>query len=266
MRNLLIVSILVLVMLFVGCGKDDNGTGPGDNPPQAVELTVTNSTGSSISLAWTKNTDTDFSYYKVYRDISSGVGTGSNNLNSITDQSDTTYTDTTISPHHTYYYKVYVFDTDNLSTGSNEVQTSTSGLTGLTIGIDPRVLIISNGSDFLLTVWIEAVSDLFGASFELYYDGSKITADSASSGGFLGSNVIFFDHYTTDTVSIAVTRKAGAGGIDGYGTLAKVWFHAIGTGTTTVNFTSDLALNKEDGTSVDNFSTLDKWTASIEVE
>jgi hypothetical protein len=266
MKKLLIVSILVLIMLFVGCGKDDNGTGPGDNPPQAVELTVTDSTGSSISLAWTKNTESDFASYKVYRALSAGVGTGSNNLTAITNQSDTTYTDSNLSPHHTYYYKVYVFDTDNLSSGSNEVQTSTSGLTGLTIRIDPRELTVSSGSSFSLAVWIDAVTELFGASFELYYDGTKITADSASMGDFLGSDVIFFDHYTTDTVSIAVTRKAGVGGVSGYGTLAIIWFQAIGTGTTAVNFASDLALNKEDGAPVEDFSSLDKWSASIEVE
>jgi len=138
--------------------------------------------------------------------------------------------------------------------------------TTLTIAIDPRDLTVSNGSPFSVTVWIYAVTELFGASFELSYDGTKITADSSTVGNFLGNDVIFFDHFSPDTVSIAVTRKFGASGVDGQGILTTIYFHAVGTGTSTIDFTSNLALNKEDGTSVDGFANLDKWNASVEVK
>ena len=266
MRNALIMGILFFVILFVSCAER-GGVGPGENePPQAVECSITASTDLSISLAWTMNTDSDFASYKIYRAISPDVSTNSNLIATITDQSDTTYTDSSLSPHYTYHYKVYVSDTGGLSSGSNEVQASTSGLASLTIGIEPRKLIVSNGSSFLLTVWVDAVTELFGASFELCYDGTKITADSSTVGNFLGDDVIVFDHFSTDTVSIAVTRKSGAAGVDGYGTLVTIYFHAAGTGASTVNFTSSLALNKENGTSVDGFADIDKWSASIEVQ
>lgn len=137
---------------------------------------------------------------------------------------------------------------------------------GLTIGIDPGRLTVSNGVNFMLAVWVDVVTELFGASFELSYDSTKIEADSAAVGDFLGSDVIFFDHYEPGVVSIAVTRKAGAGGVDGYGTLARVHFHAVGTGTTAVEFTPDVALIKEDGAPVDSFDFLDKWSTSIKIQ
>jgi len=80
---------------------------------------------------------------------------------------------------------------------------------GLTIGIDPRDLNVWNDADFSLAVWVDLVTELFGASFELCYDSTKIEADSAAVGDFLGTDVIIFDHYEPGVVSIAVTRKAG---------------------------------------------------------
>ena len=264
---ILTMAILAGSILFCGCSKGGTTpTTPADDPPAAVTLSAAGNTASSVSLTWTKNGDADFASYKVYRAASAGVSASSNLLATITAQSDTAFADTALSPNHTYYYAVYAVDGANQSTKSNEASATTTGLTSLAIGIDPRVLTVANGAKFSLGVWVESVTDLFGSSFELSYDNTKIVADSAKAESFLGTTVIFYQHYATDTASIAVTRMAGAGGVSGYGTLATVYFHAVGAGSTTINFTTDLALRKEDGASVTGFSTISKWVSQITVQ
>jgi len=267
MKN--ISAILIIAIMFCGCSKSGNTpTSPVDNPPAAVTLSTAGNTASSISISWTKNGDADFACYRVYRAASAGVSSSSNLLTTITAQSDTAYTDTTLSPSHTYYYAVYVADTANQTTKSNEVNPTTTSLTSLAVGIEPRVLTVANGSIFAISVWVESVTDLFGAAFEISFDSTKIVAESAQQGSFLGSNVIFYPHCdsVSSSASVAVTRLDGAIGVSGHGTLATVYFHAVGTGSTTISFTSDLALRKEDGASVNGFATVSKWDSRVSVQ
>jgi len=234
--------------------------------PGALVLEAKEKTASTITIEWSKNKDVDFLFYAVYRDDLPGVDLNSKNLAIIYDQDDTTYTDTLLSPHSTYYYIVYVYNIDNLSAKSNVIEVTTLGLTNLTLGFDPRYIELNQGDKFSMTVWIESVVDLFGAAFEITFDNTILEADSVTLGDFLGSDVIFFEHYSADTISLAVTRKAGAGGVSGYGTLVDLYFHCVGLGTTTLNFTPDIALNKEDGSPVDGFSSLEILKAIIKVE
>ncbi|MCK4421336.1 hypothetical protein KAW48_06010 [candidate division WOR-3 bacterium] len=234
--------------------------------PVAPRVEVIEITSSTVTLEWSKNTDSDFLFYGIYRDDSPGVNPDSKAVAIIGNQDDTTYKDSLLSPHHTYYYNIRVYNIDSLSAESNEIEVTTNGLSGLAIGIDPRNLELSQGSSFFISIWIESVEDLFGTGFEITYDNTVIEADSAVMGDFLGPNIIFFDHYSPDTVSIALTRKSGDGGVSGYGTLVDLYFHCIGRGTTPLNFTPDIALNKEDGMPVNGFDSMAKWEAKVTVE
>ena len=88
-------------------------------PTAITDLSATGSSSSQITLNWTANTDSIFSSYKIYRSTSSGVDENDTLVTTITTQSTTSYTNTSLSTG-TYYYTIYVVN-DNGSTPSNEV-------------------------------------------------------------------------------------------------------------------------------------------------
>lgn len=257
MRMIFKVGFIFLLLVSAGCKRE--------SPPEAVTLSITNIDSLSISLEWTPNTEDKFASYTIYRGETPGVTSGSKILATRTNRYDTVYIDSLLSPHHTYYYNVYVYNSDNKSTESNEVGDTTSGLSILTLGIHSRHIEVSQGNIFPLSVWIESVTDLFGVSFELVYDSTVVSADSLVVGDFLGTDVISFGHFSPDTASIAVTRKSGAGGVSGFGTIVYIYFHAVGTGTTPITFASDIALKKEDGSFVGGYYFLELWEAEVTV-
>ena len=95
-----------------------------NEPPLAVALykpsPIANST-TSIGLGWSKNEDTDFSSYKIYRSKTAGVtNTTSSLITTITDQTINNYEDIGLHEDTEYYYRVYVYDTGGSFAASNE--------------------------------------------------------------------------------------------------------------------------------------------------
>lgn len=266
MKRYIILLTMSLTLAFWGCGKKGSPTTPVDNPPAAVSLGLETVSSTSASLAWGRSVEGDFSSYRLYRSRTSGVSDQSMLLASFGSAGDTAYIDTTLSPHHNYYYALYVVDVGGNKARSNEVQAATTGLAGLTLGMEPRIITVSQGSVLAVDVWVESVADLFGASFELCFNGSVLQVESVAAGSFLGTDVMFFNIIEGDTASVAVTRKAGAGGVSGYGTLAVVYFRAIGPGSADITFSNLLALKREDGTMVNGFYGMDIWRAKVTVQ
>ena len=81
---------------------------------------------TALNLFWTRNSDSDFASYRIFRSGTSGVDTESPLLTIIQDQSTITYTDSTLASNRTYYYRVYAFDTTGLFSGSNEKSGTTN--------------------------------------------------------------------------------------------------------------------------------------------
>jgi fibronectin type 3 domain-containing protein len=81
----------------------------------------------SIALSWSRNNDTDFDRYKLYRSYVPGVATSTQRrlLAEIVEPGQTEYTDSGLEPDSTYYYAVYAFDAIGLSAISNEVAGTT---------------------------------------------------------------------------------------------------------------------------------------------
>ncbi len=81
----------------------------------------------ALALSWTRNNDSDFASYKVYRSYVPGVETSGEIelLAEITSAPQTDYTDTGLEPDSTYYYAVYVLDDIGHSVVSNEVAGTT---------------------------------------------------------------------------------------------------------------------------------------------
>jgi hypothetical protein len=109
------------------------------------------------------------------------------------------------------------------------------------------------GAEFTVDIKVENVTNLFGVAFVLNYDTTYINALSAQKGDFLGADVIWLDPVIDDikgTVSIGITRKRPASGVDGSGVVAKVTFKsALETpdGTPVDFIITDIAANNPSG-------------------
>jgi len=92
--------------------------------PAAVTLYSPTPVGSSLttlSLSWSKNEDTDFASYQVFRSKTAGVSDSTSSLiRTITDQSTINDEDLDLQEDTEYFYRIYVYDTGGLSSGSNE--------------------------------------------------------------------------------------------------------------------------------------------------
>lgn len=97
-----------------------------DTYPTPVELDDPSSVGETrLTLTWSRNADTDFAEYRIYRSTSPGVTEDSVLAAVISDQHLTWYDDTGIDTlGNSYYYRVLVYDLGGKSTPSNEVTTS----------------------------------------------------------------------------------------------------------------------------------------------
>lgn len=96
--------------------------------PTAVSLSVTSTTSTSVSLSWTKNYDSDFYAYWIYRSTTGTIDpyNSSQKVKEIKDKTTTNYIDNNLTSNITYYYAVYVIDTENLGSRSNLVNAKTS--------------------------------------------------------------------------------------------------------------------------------------------
>ena len=84
---------------------------------------------------------------------------------------------------------------------------------------------VNCGDEFEVEIQVENVQNLFGVSFELHYTHTQhIDALSTQKGDFLGTDVVYFDNIddANGVVSIGITRKAPAAGVNGNGVVAKV--------------------------------------------
>jgi hypothetical protein len=91
--------------------------------PKPVQLFVTHQDSTDVTLSWTANDDKDFASYRVFRSVSSGVGTNAANLaGTVTSQTTTQFVDSNIVKGLKFFYIVVVFDKwGTPSAVSNEV-------------------------------------------------------------------------------------------------------------------------------------------------
>jgi fibronectin type 3 domain-containing protein len=112
---------------------DQSGLGSGSNvvdkrtasnrAPDPVSLAI-EVRSSDMRLTWTKNNDTDFESYRIYRSTSSISATDPNDDDLVVidnSQSSTSFSDAGAETGVTYNYRVFVFDRFGLSAGSNQV-------------------------------------------------------------------------------------------------------------------------------------------------
>ena len=114
------------------------------------------------------------------------------------------------------------------------------------------------GAAFTVDIRVENVERLFGVSFVLHYTHNTDYIDvlSAMKGDFLGNDVIFLDPVINDsqgTISIGITRKRPAKGVNGSGVVARVIFKSESAtpNGTSVDFTiTDIVANEPSGAAI----------------
>ena len=95
------------------------------NPTDPTPVTITNVIASTtyLKVQWTKNTDSNFASYKIYKSMSDSVSNSDTLVATITNQDTTEYTDTT---NGTWYYRVYVYSTYGEYAPSNTMGSTTT--------------------------------------------------------------------------------------------------------------------------------------------
>ncbi len=200
---------------------------PGGGPTTSYALTVTGALEGSGGGG-------DVQSYRVYRSTSPNArqtGTVVANVNAAS----TSFVDSGVAPGR-YFYQVTAVYTSGESSPSNEAVADVSGGT-LNPPLAPTASSTQGiGQEFTVDLNVgsasDPVSNLFGVSFVLNYDRTDIldvvspTSSNVTAGPFFGSNPVFLP--TIDdragTVSIGVSRRAGEGGVNGNGTVARVRF------------------------------------------
>jgi fibronectin type 3 domain-containing protein len=97
-------------------------------PPTSVTMNApTTLSERRVALSWSRNTDSDFGSYRLYRSYIPGVDTSGEReqIAQLTSQSQTSFNDSDLEPGSTYYYAVYVVDDIGLTALSNEVAGTT---------------------------------------------------------------------------------------------------------------------------------------------
>jgi len=120
------ITLLLLITLAIGltsCGDDESPAAPGDNPA-ASTLSATAGTTNSVYAVWTMCPDNDFSEYNLYRSTTSGISADppSSPVRTVSNASDTTFTNTGLTWGETYYYALQTKNSGNNTAWSNEVQ------------------------------------------------------------------------------------------------------------------------------------------------
>ena len=89
------------------------------------------------------------------------------------------------------------------------------------------------GESFTVDIQAEDVIDIFGVSFELTYNTTYLTATAVSyESNLLGSDLVTAENIddASGIVGIGVSRKSGAGGVNGIGMVAHVTFTSTAQG------------------------------------
>ena len=95
-------------------------------PLENPVLQITGQTGNSVTLGWTRpSNSTSFQRYDIRRSLEAGITEEVPVLTSISTYSMNTYTDASLSLSRTYYYRVYAVNSDGYGTPSNEISFTT---------------------------------------------------------------------------------------------------------------------------------------------
>ena len=139
---------------------------------------------------------------------------------------------------------VEVSDGELLDTQSFVITVNLVAISNLKLTPDSQSVTL--GSQATLSVVVEGVTDLKGASVTLNFDASKLQYSSSSAGGFI-PNATLMDSSTNGSVTLDIAGLGASGyhsGI-GAGTIMTVKFDTIDTGNTNITFGTTILRDKD---------------------
>lgn len=109
------------------------------------------------------------------------------------------------------------------------------------ICVNPQTKDVKVGEEFSLDVSVNGVSDLYAAPFYLTYDPKLLRFISAKEGSFLGQDgnsttFLFSNDANRGRIIVGLTRLGQVKGVSGSGSLMRVDFKAIETGSISIGF------------------------------
>lgn len=125
--------------------------------PQPTQPTLTSESASttSITISWTKNTDSNFNRYEIHMSASSRfIPSNTTLVKTLTNQNTVSWEVTGLTENTEYYFKLRVYDTNNQYSDSNEINAKTSktetegGRRGIP-GFDAGMIIFALGIIFI---------------------------------------------------------------------------------------------------------------------
>jgi len=145
-----------------GTSSDEASGTPHDSLPPAkvtgVSITVISS-GNTLSLTWTANTEPDLTNYKVYRSTTSGFTPGPTYL--IASPITNSYLDTGLTDNIPYYYKITAVDeVPNEGTPSDESSGTPSDSEAPAKILGLSITVIAEGNQLNLTWTASSATDL----------------------------------------------------------------------------------------------------------
>ncbi len=122
--------------------------------PTQPTVTFESASATSITISWTKNTDSNFDRYEIHTSTSSGfTPTNTTLVKTITNHNTISWEITGLTEDTEYYFKLRIYDINNQYSDSNEISAKTSktpeekkGIPGFEIG----ALIVALGLIFML--------------------------------------------------------------------------------------------------------------------
>jgi len=123
-----------------------------------------------------------------------------------------------------------LFATQNFTITVNPGSTTTPN-----IKLNPSTQTLTQGSQFTLSVVVENVTDLLGASVTLNFDAAKLQYVSSSAGSFI-PNATLMDSSAGGSVILDVAGMGASSCASGTGTIITVVFDTIASGNTNITF------------------------------
>ncbi|MGD9417672.1 MAG: fibronectin type III domain-containing protein, partial [Verrucomicrobiota bacterium JB025] len=184
--------------------------------PAADEIT-----SHGMRLTWTANTSLPFSHYAIHRSTSTGVGINSPRIAVITDQTQTTFTDSGLALDTTYYYRVYAvspYGTYSADSANETVALTLNNPLPFAANFDADLLNWNTGADTGTSAW--------GLSTAVKRTGASCLASSPGASYAQNTNT-----YIETAVDLRNTEWPVLTFWDRYGLNSGDWFRIEISGT-----------------------------------
>jgi hypothetical protein len=134
-----------------------------------------------------------------------------------------------------YEVSIEVSDGELFVTQNFTITVSPGTTTTPNVKLVPSSQTLTQGSQFTLSVVVENVTDLLGASVTLNFDAAKLQYVSSSAGSFI-SNATLMDSSAGGSVTLDVAGMGASSSASGTGTIITVVFDTIASGSTNITF------------------------------